>query len=84
MQPLEALNQGAQRVQENDLTQDIQNEGDREFETVCSTFNAMRKHILNEQEKNHKYEKARMDMLRGISHDLKTPLTSFKAVLKAS
>lgn len=44
----------------------------------------MRKHILNEQEKNHKYEKARMDMLRGISHDLKTPLTSFKAVLKAS
>lgn len=41
MQPLEALNQGTQRVQENDLTQDIQNEGDREFETVCSTFNAM-------------------------------------------
>lgn len=44
----------------------------------------MQKHILNEQEKNHKYEKARMDMLRGISHDLKTPLTPFKAVLKAS
>ena len=82
MQPLEALNQGAQRVQENDLTQDIQNEGDREFETVCSTFNAMQKHILNEQEKNHKYEKARMDMLRGISHDLKTPLTAIQGSIK--
>ena len=42
----------------------------------------MQKHILNEQEKNHKYEKARMDMLRGISHDLKTPLTAIQGSIK--
>ena len=50
--------------------------GDAEFEDVCITFNHMQEHILREQEKNRKYEKARTDMIAGISHDLRTPLTA--------
>ncbi len=42
----------------------------------------MRESILQEQEKNRKYEKARTDMIAGISHDLRTPLTAVKGTVK--
>lgn len=83
MEPLDALNEGARRMQENDLTQDILYVGDAEFEKVCTTFNNMQGHILEEQEKNRKYEQARTDMIAGISHDLRTPLTAIKGSIKA-
>lgn len=35
-----------------------------------------------EKEKNYKYEKARTDMIAGISHDLRTPLTAVRGTIK--
>lgn len=83
MEPLDALSDGARRIRNYDLTQDIAYSGDSEFENVCHTFNGMRKAILAEQEKNQKYEKARTDMVAGISHDLRTPLTAIRGTIKA-
>lgn len=83
MEPLDALDEGARRVQENNLSQDILYVGDAEFEKVCTTFNNMQDHILAEQKKNHRYEHARTDMIAGISHDLRTPLTAIKGSIKA-
>ena len=82
MEPLDELAAGAKRIKENDLTEDINYSGDIEFENVCDTFNKMQKHILREQEKNRKYEKARTDMIAGISHDLRTPLTAIRGTIK--
>lgn len=82
MEPLDALADGAERIRRNDLTQDIEYSGDAEFENVCHTFNEMRGVILAGQEKNRKYEKARTDMIAGISHDLRTPLTAIRGVVK--
>ena len=82
MEPLDELATGAKRIRENDLTEDINYSGDIEFENVCDTFNKMQKHILREQEKNRKYEKARTDMIAGISHDLRTPLTAIRGTIK--
>ena len=82
MEPLDALADGAERIRKNDLTQDIAYMGDVEFENVCHTFNEMRGAILAGQEKNRKYEKARTDMIAGISHDLRTPLTAIKGTIK--
>ena len=42
----------------------------------------MRRHLLEEQKKNARYEQARTDLVSGISHDLRTPLTSVKGYLK--
>lgn len=82
MEPLDALAEGAKRIKENDLTQDIAYVGELEFENVCAAFNDMQESILEAQEKNRKYEKARTDMIAGISHDLRTPLTAMKGTIK--
>ena len=82
MEPLDALAEGARRIRENDLSGEIVYEGDIEFEKVCQLFNQMQQHILEEQKKNQKYEKARTDMIAGISHDLRTPLTAVQGTIK--
>lgn len=82
MEPLELLEEGAERIRNNDLSTEIRYVGDAEFEDVCITFNHMQEHILKEQEKNRKYEKARTDMIAGISHDLRTPLTAIRGTIK--
>lgn len=82
MKPLDALGNGAKRIQDNILTEESVYSGDAEFETICDTFNGMQAHILEEQEKNRKYEKARNDMIAGISHDLRTPLTAIRGTIK--
>ena len=82
MEPLDALAEGAKRIKENNLRQDIAYTGELEFENACAVFNDMQESILAEQEKNRKYEKARTDMIAGISHDLRTPLTAMKGTIK--
>ncbi len=82
MAPLDALAAGVKRIRDNELTQNIEYMGEIEFENVCSAFNNMQKSILTEQEKNLKYEKARTDMIAGISHDLRTPLTAIRGTIK--
>lgn len=83
MKPLNALSDGAERIRNHDLTEDIAYSGDMEFENVCHSFNEMREAILAGQEKKRKYEKARTDMIAGISHDLRTPLTAIRGTVKA-
>ena len=82
MAPLDALETGVKRIRDNELTQNIEYTGEIEFENVCSAFNDMQESILTEQEKNRKYEKARTDMIAGISHDLRTPLTAIRGTIK--
>jgi len=82
IEPLNVLSDGAERIRNHDLTQDIAYSGDMEFENVCRSFQEMQKAIL-EGKKNRKYEKARTDMIAGISHDLRTPLTAVRGTIKA-
>lgn len=82
MKPLNALEQGAQRIRDNDLTQDITYHGEEEFEDICHAFNQMQAHILAEREKNQAYETSRTEMIAGISHDLRTPLTAIRGSIK--
>lgn len=83
MKPLDLLGEGAKRIRKNELNEAIDYEGDKEFEEICDTFNDMQTHILMEQEKNQKYEKAKTEMIAGISHDLRTPLTAVRGSIKA-
>lgn len=82
-EPLKKLEAGANRVCEQELSIPIEYHGEAEFEQVCAAFNQMEQAILEEQEKNRAYEKAKNDMIIGISHDLKTPLTAVGGTIKA-
>ena len=80
--PLDELVEGAKRIKDGDLTKELNTSYDDEFKNVCETFNDMQFHLKNEQEKNIMYERARQEMINGISHDLRTPLTSVKGYIK--
>ena len=80
--PLNQLNDASERIRHGNLSEDIVYSGEQEFEDVCNTFNEMQHDILAEQERNRKYEKARTDMIAGISHDLRTPLTAIRGTVK--
>ena len=82
MEPVELLVAGAERIWDGNLNEEIRYEGEAEFEHVCRTFNAMQHTILEDQRQREKNEKARTDMVTGISHDLRTPLTSIRGYIK--
>lgn len=82
MLPVDELNQAALRINVGNLEEPICYNVDDEFGEVCNTFNKMQKHLKEELEKSEKYEKARTEMVSGISHDLRTPLTSVKGFIK--
>lgn len=82
LQPMDALAQAAGRVESGDFTQAIEYRGRDEFVPVCAAFNRMQEHLLEEQEKSAAYERSRTDLVAGISHDLRTPLTSVKGYIK--
>jgi len=80
--PLNALSDGANRIQRGDLSKPIVYTGSDEFASVCTAFNHMQEHLAKERMKNAAFEKARTDLIAGISHDLRTPLTSVKGYIK--
>lgn len=82
MRPVNALTAGAKRVEQGDLSTPIDYQGRDEFAAVCAAFDHMQRHLLEEREKNAAYERARTDLVAGISHDLRTPLTSMKGYIK--
>ena len=82
MRPVNALTAGAKRVEQGDLSTPAAYQGRDEFTSVCAAFDQMQRHLLEEREKNAAYERARTDLVAGISHDLRTPLTSVKGYIK--
>ena len=82
MEPVELLVQGAQRIKSGNLQENIEYHGEAEFEHVCQAFNDMQSTILADQQQRIKTERARTDMVTGISHDLRTPLTSIRGYIK--
>lgn len=82
LRPLNALSDGAKRIENGDLSKPVVYTGTDEFTPVCTAFNHMQEHLLKEREKTAAYERARTDLITGISHDLRTPLTSVKGYIK--
>lgn len=80
--PLDALSEGAKRMKEGNFSEPVKYKGDIEFEYVCDAFNEMQEHITEANAQKESYEKARVEMVAGISHDLRTPLTAIRGTIK--
>ncbi len=80
--PLAALSKGAKRMKEGNFSEPVKYKGDIEFEYVCEAFNEMQEHIKKANAEKESYEKMRVEMVAGISHDLRTPLTAIRGTIK--
>lgn len=81
-EPIEELSMAAERISGGDLSVPIHYQNEDEFKSVCDSFDLMQKNLKEGMEKNAAYERARTEMVSGISHDLRTPLTSVKGYIK--
>ncbi|MCD7827194.1 MAG: HAMP domain-containing histidine kinase [Clostridiales bacterium] len=80
--PLRKLSNVAEKISDGDFSTRIEYTGIKEFEEICDATNAMQDKIVANISRMQEYEKSRTEMFAGISHDLKTPLTSVIGYVK--
>ena len=76
LQPVNALNQAAEKLGKGDLSQRVEVEGADELATLANTFNHMADSL-------QKAQKSRRDLTADIAHELRTPLAVQRANLEA-
>lgn len=79
---LDTLVYGVREIRDGNLNYNIEYTEKDEFEEVCSDFNEMAHRLLDSVNAKQKDEANRKELIAGISHDLRTPLTSIKAYVE--
>lgn len=83
LKPVSQLSKTANKIRRGELNEPVGKADVEEFEELFIAFDLMRKELKNNIDKNVKYENNRKEMLAGLSHDLKTPLTVIQGYSKA-
>jgi signal transduction histidine kinase len=78
MMPLKTLASGIRQIGENNLGFRLAYPGNDEFSAVCDTFNETASRLEAMVKERQKNENSRKELIAGISHDLRTPLTSIR------
>jgi len=82
MNSIDTLANGVNEISNGNLTYRIKyNKGD-EFDAVCADFNEMAFRLSDMVKQRQIDENNRKELIAGISHDLRTPLTSIKAYIE--
>lgn len=76
IKPLKKLSTGVKEIRNGTLDAVIDYDKLDEFGEVCRDFNDMREYLKRSVEQRLEYENRRRELITGISHDLRTPLTS--------
>ena len=76
---LDILSEGVVQIAAGNLDYRIRYTENDEFAPVCSAFNQMAQRLSESVEQTRKSEESRKEMMAGISHDLRTPLTVINA-----
>lgn len=80
--PLRSLVQSANRIRRGDLNCEVKLSDYEELNELCIAFDAMRLQLKENVEKTVLYENNRKELIAGISHDLKTPITVIQGYAK--
>ena len=76
--PLNKLKEATKMVAEGKFDFELDYTGADELTDVIASFDDMRTKLLESTEQQRRQEENRKEMIAGISHDLRTPLTSIK------
>lgn len=81
-QALDTLTEGVQHIRDGELTWRIDYQGEDEFTPVVNSFNEMAQRLQAMVAEQTKNSDNRKELIAGISHDLRTPLTAIKAYVE--
>ena len=79
---LDILTNGVHKLKFGELDYRIQYDREDEFSGVCDDFNEMAEKLRLSIEKIQKQEQSRKELIAGISHDIRSPLTSIQAYVE--
>ena len=80
---LRSLREGAARLSAGDFETRVDVEGADEVAELARAFNRMSAELGTAFERQRQLEQERRDLLAAVSHDLRTPLTSIRAMVEA-
>jgi len=82
VRPLEPLNRGVHQIHDKNFSYRIEYRENDEFRPVCDAFDEMAAKLETSAAQKEKDEANRRELIAGISHDLRTPLTSIKGCIE--
>lgn len=77
--PLDLLAKGTRQIRDGNLSYRLPDDRDDEFAPVFGDFNDMARRLADSVERDRRTEERRRTLLVGLSHDLRSPLTSIQA-----
>ena len=78
LEPLQQISRAARAIRAGNLNEPITAFSKDELGQVCRDFSDMQAYLRESMKQQIAYEQKRKELLSGISHDLRTPLTSIK------
>ncbi|MBO5495165.1 MAG: HAMP domain-containing histidine kinase [Eubacterium sp.] len=78
VKPIKKISVGAEEIAKGNLDYNIDYESTNELGQMADSFNNMRVRLSASLENQRKAEEERRELVAGIAHDLRTPLTSVK------
>lgn len=80
--PLDILTAGVHEIRDGNLEFQIEYDRQDEFLPICEDFNEMAKRLKESVAKIQQQEQSRKELLAGISHDIRSPLTAIQAYVE--
>jgi len=80
--PLIRLKEAANQITAGDLDFTLTPHGEDEISELTRDFEAMRRRLKESEEERLRYDKENRELIRNISHDLKTPITTIKGYVE--
>lgn len=81
--PLDALVEGVRRIQDGDLDSPIGYEVPDEFYPACRAVDEMAARLKGSLVQQQREQQKKQELIAGMSHDLKSPLTTIRAYTEA-
>jgi signal transduction histidine kinase len=82
VRPLKPLEEGVRQIQNDNLAYRINYQKTDEFRPICEAFDEMTSKLEASVAERQRDDANRRELIAGLSHDLRTPLTSIKGYIE--